>query len=197
MPAPVPSLTPRRPELDGSTLARAQAGDPAACTALVERYERPVFALLHRMGAGKMPAAAVEDLAQETFLRVFRALGRFDPSGPARLSTWILSIATRLSLDAARRGPPAAEPIEAHVDTLVTPPDAEETLERRRLGEALRDAAAVLSPEQRATVLLSYAHGLDQAEIASALGVPLGTVKSRLSRARAAMVRALSEVHDG
>ncbi len=196
MPAPVPSLTPRRPELDGSTLARAQAGDPAACTALVERYERPVFALLHRMGAGKMPAAAVEDLAQETFLRVFRALGRFDPSGPARLSTWSLSIATRLSLDAARRGPPAADPIEAHVDTLVTPPDAEETLERRRLGEALREAAA-LSPQQRATFLLSCAHGLDQTEIASALGLPLGTVKSRLSRARAAMVRALSEVHDG
>lgn len=197
MPALVPILAPRRRELDGPTLARARAGDSAACRALVERYERPVFALLYRMGAGRMPAAAIEDLAQETFLRVFRALGRFDPAGPARLSTWILTIATRLSLDAARKGPPAAEPIDAHLDTLVTPPDAEEMLERRRLGEALRDAAAALSPEQRATFLLSYAHGLDQAEIATALGVPLGTVKSRLSRARAAMVRALSEVHDG
>lgn len=197
MPAPLPIFAPRRPELDGPTLARARDGDPAACRALVERYQRPVFALLHRMAAGRMPAAAVEDLAQETFLRVFRALGRFDPAGPARLSTWILTIATRLSLDAARKRPPATEPIDAHLDTLAAAPDAEQTLERRRLGEALREAAAALSPEQRAAFLLSYAHGLDQAEIASALGVPVGTVKSRLSRARAAMVRALSEVHDG
>src|SRR5215831_16089459 len=89
------------PELDDLTLARAQRGDEPACRTLVERYQRPVFALLGRMCGH----ARVEDLAQETFLRVFRALPRFDRSGPARLSTWILTVATRLALDELRRRP--------------------------------------------------------------------------------------------
>src|SRR3954447_21718894 len=88
-------------ELDEVSLARAQRGDRAAQAVLVERYQRPVFALLSRM-VGR-DRAAVEDLAQETFLRALRALPRFSLQGPARLSTWILTIATRLALDQLRR----------------------------------------------------------------------------------------------
>src|SRR5260221_14313014 len=71
-----------RDELDELTLARAQRGDEAAARALVERYQRRVFALLSRMLGGQR--ALVEDLAQETFLRVFRALPGFTAAGPAR-----------------------------------------------------------------------------------------------------------------
>src|SRR4051812_46911419 len=92
------------PELDELTLRRAQRGGRAAGPAVVEQYQRPVFALISRtIGHG----SAVEDLAQETFLRLFRALGRFDPSGPARLSTFVLTIAVRLSIDHARRREPS------------------------------------------------------------------------------------------
>lgn len=90
-------------ELDPATLARARNGDPIAFRAFVVRYERPVFALLSRlMGRGR----EVEDLAQETFLRAFRALPGFDPDGPARVSTWLLTIATRLALDARKKRRP-------------------------------------------------------------------------------------------
>jgi RNA polymerase sigma-70 factor, ECF subfamily len=75
----------RARELDDVTLARARAGDQAAQTALVERYQRPVFALLWRMVGPQR--ALVEDLAQETFLRVLRALPGFDPAGGGRLVT--------------------------------------------------------------------------------------------------------------
>src|SRR5687768_17183118 len=87
-------------DLDEITLARAQAGDRAAKTALVQRYQRPVFALLSRMLGRE--AEVIDDLAQETFARVLGALPGFDRSGRARLITWILTIATRLALDHLR-----------------------------------------------------------------------------------------------
>src|SRR5262245_9009014 len=90
-------------ELDEVTLARAKRGDERACRAFVETYQRQVFALISRL-LGRQPL--VEDLAQETFLRAFRALASFDPRGPARLSTWLLTIASRLALDELRRRAP-------------------------------------------------------------------------------------------
>ncbi len=76
-----------RQELDELTLRRAQRGEAQACRALVEAYQRPVFAIVSRMLAPAGLRARSEDLAQETFLRVFRALPRFELGGPARLST--------------------------------------------------------------------------------------------------------------
>jgi RNA polymerase sigma-70 factor (ECF subfamily) len=83
-------------EVDRAVLDRARASDPIAMRAFVVRYQRQVFALLSRVMG---PGTHVEDLAQETFLRAFRALPAFDPDGPARVSTWLLTIATRLALD--------------------------------------------------------------------------------------------------
>src|ERR1043166_8195800 len=82
--------------LDPGVISRCRAQDPMAFRAFVVRYERMVFARLSRMiGRG----SEVEDLAQETFVRAFRAFPDFDPSGPAKVSTWLLTIATRLALD--------------------------------------------------------------------------------------------------
>lgn len=88
MTAPLPALRPppgTYAELDEVTLERARRGDRAGCRALVQRYERPVFALVGRMVVPERDC--VEDLAQETFLRVFKALPRFDRNGPAKLSS--------------------------------------------------------------------------------------------------------------
>jgi RNA polymerase sigma-70 factor (ECF subfamily) len=180
-------------ELDDLTLARAQRGDESACRALVRRYERPVFAMISRM-CGR---DRVEDLAQETFLRVFTALPRFESAGPARLSTWILTIATRLALDELRRRPLRTTPLDDRmVDRLPGSARADEGAERRSLRLALQRAVAELSPEQRAVVLLREVHGLDYDEIGRALEIDLGTVKSRLHRARAALRAALEFHHD-
>src|SRR6187551_3259291 len=92
--------------LDELTLRRAQRGDERAWRDLIARFQQPVHALIWRLLAGRARHRA-EDLTQDTFVRVLRALPRFDLSGPATLSTWILTIATRLALNELRRPEPA------------------------------------------------------------------------------------------
>lgn len=165
--------------LDAVTLARAQRGDRHAFRQLVERYQGPVYGLLSRMLVGRR--AEVEELAQETFLRVHQALPNFDPRGPARLSTWILTIATRLAIDLLRRPRLAPPPLEG------APVDPEAAVAARVLEVRLQRAMAELPDEARAVLVLRAYHDLDYPEIAQALGLELGTVKSRLARARAAL----------
>jgi RNA polymerase sigma-70 factor (ECF subfamily) len=186
-------------ELDELTLVRAQRGEDAACRLFVATYQRRVFALLGRMLAPSGRGALVEDLAQETFLRAFRALAMFDRGGPARLSTWLLTIATRLALDELKRAVPRLVPIDAIARGVAASgggSDAASEADRRALSGALARAVAGLGPEQRATFLLREVHELSTEEVATALEVDLGTVKSRLSRAKQALRAALAEVHD-
>lgn len=181
-------------ELDEVTFVRAQRGEPDACRALVRRYERAVFALVGRMLAPRGLAGLVEDVAQEAFLRAFRALPGFDRHGPARLSTWILCIASRLAIHELDRRRPVVEPMPADlVDPL--PGDAE--AHRAELRRALRRAIAELTPEQQAVFVLREYHGLAEQEIAQALALEIGAVKSRLFRARTRLRAALAEVNDG
>jgi RNA polymerase sigma-70 factor (ECF subfamily) len=177
-------------QLDAGVLARCRAQDPMAFRAFVVRYERMVFALLSRMlGAGGR-GAEVEDLAQETFVRAYRAFPDFDPSGPAKVSTWLLTIATRLALDAKKRKHVEQAPIDDDVPAPAgsTP---ELSLQRRELGRAIAEAAESLPDDQRAALVLAEMHGLSIVEIAEALGVPENTAKTRLFRAREKMRAAL------
>jgi RNA polymerase sigma-70 factor (ECF subfamily) len=182
----------RRAELDDLTLARAQRGEESAWRALVERYQRPVFALLSRMLAPVARRDLVEDLAQETFLRAFRALPSFDRAASGRLSSWLLTIATRLALDALRQHRVPRETLQP-VHFQVAGPSRPD---RRLLAEILSRAVEQLSPDHRAMILLREVHGLDYDEIASALAISVGTVRSRLSRARSELRAALGESHD-
>lgn len=167
--------------LDELTLRRAQRGEERAWRALIERYQHPVHALIWRLLAGRA-RHRVEDLVQETFVRVLRALSGFDPRGPATLSTWMLTIAARVALNELRRPELAELPDE--------PPGAERTdadVERRQLAMAIEAAVAALPDAQRAVFVLREYHELDYADVASALDIDVGTVKSRLARARAAL----------
>jgi RNA polymerase sigma-70 factor (ECF subfamily) len=179
-------------ELDDVTLRRAIRGEQEAARLLVVKYQTRVFALVSRMLAGR-GRATVEDVAQETFLDVFRRLEKFDPAGSARLSTWVLTIAARRAIDELRRQRPALVPEPERVGES----RADERVVRREIVGAIEAALRDLSPELRAAFLLREYHGLEYAEISKALGIDLGTVKSRLSRARAALREKLAEVHDG
>jgi len=181
-------------ELDEITLERARRGNRDAFRQLVERYERPVFSVLGRMLYACGKESLVDDLAQETFVRVFRALGSFGADGRHRLSSWILTIATRLAIDELRK-PQHTEPFSARHD-LASDVRADRDSERRGVASAIERAVAALSPEHRATFLLREVHDFEYDEIAEALKVDLGTVKSRLSRARTALRAALKGIHD-
>lgn len=177
----------RTESLDELTLRRAQRGDERAWRDLIGRYQQPVHALLWRMFAGRA-RHRVEDLTQETFVRVLKALPSFDPAGSATLSTWILTIATRLALNELRRPDSVGldrEPIGKE--------RADGDAERRRIAAAIGAGMATLPDAQRAVLVLREYHELDYGEIAEALELDVGTVKSRLSRARAAMREHLTQ----
>ncbi|MBC8070573.1 MAG: RNA polymerase sigma factor [Deltaproteobacteria bacterium] len=177
-------------------ILRAQAGERGAARVLVETHQRAVAGLLQRLLRGSGLDALTEDLAQETFLRGFAALSRFDPDGPARLSTWLLTIATRLALQTIARRRLGTEPLD---ELAIASPGLpfDESPDRARIGACIERAVGALAPTHRAVFLLREYHGLEYAEIAQALAIDLGTVKSRLSRARAALKQALEEVRHG
>jgi RNA polymerase sigma-70 factor (ECF subfamily) len=178
-------------ELDDLTLARARRGERAACTRFVSFYERRVFAVLARILGPAGRDQVVEDLAQETFLRALRALPKFDVAGPARVSTWLLTIATRRALsELARR---SMDTEELPLDAPARRSDDPERVHTRR---ALQQAIADLTPEQRAVFVLRDAHGLTEAEVAQALELDPAAVKSRLHRARARLRKLLTSTEN-
>jgi RNA polymerase sigma-70 factor (ECF subfamily) len=179
----------RPPELDRATLALCRAREPVAFRAFVTRYQRAVFACLSRM-LGHGPH--IEDLAQEVFLRAFRAFSSFDLDATAKPSTWLLTIATRIALDARKRRVIPIRPLEdaAHVAQSATP---ETERVRAELSRLIERAAAELPDDQRAAFVLGEYHGFSMTEIAAAMGVPEATAKTRLFRARERMRAALGD----
>ncbi len=180
-------------ELDEVSLARARRGDDDARRQLIVHYQDRVFRYLWRMLAWRGQGALVEDLCQETFERVLRALPGFSDTGPARLSTWILTIATRLALKELRRRRVREDArAGARIDAEPVPgPDQQS--ERAALGRAVRRAIARLGPDHRAVIILREYEELDYDSIARILDIQVGTVKSRLARARAELREALDE----
>ena len=177
----------RAAELDEATMEGCRAGDAAALRVFVMRYQHMVFAFLSR-SLGRGPH--VEDLAQEVFLRACPALPTFDSRGSARISTWLLTIASRLAIDARRKRRLPVAPLDA--DLAVAANGTPETERRRReIAGALERAALQLSNEQRDVFVLTEFHGLDAKELALCLGISEATVKTRLFRARARLRVAL------
>lgn len=180
----------RAAKVDAATLRRAQAGDPAALRQVIDRHAPAVFGVLSRMLGRGDHAASVDDLAQETMLRVCTALPRFDPAGAASLSTWILTIATRLALQ--HRAKRRVHVVEIEPGALASPAATPEAhLHAGTLRSRARAIVDDLSEELRAAFVLAEAHGFTPREIAVALDVPAATVRTRLHRARTRIRTAL------
>lgn len=171
-----------RPEFGAQALQDAQRGDRAALRQLIDHHARPVFALLSRLLGPAGHDASVEDLAQETMLRVTTALGRFDPAGPAKLSTWVLTIATRLGLQHLKRRRPIVVAPPVPLSSPLASPEAHLCADQLRAH--VQSVVAALSPEVRAAFVLADAHGMTPAEVADALQIPPGTARTRIHRAR-------------
>jgi len=173
----------RRPEVDRLTVWRAKLGDPRAFARLVGLYEPRVRAFVSRMCGGDQ--IMVDDVIQDTFLGVFRALPRFSFDGEALLSTWIMTIARRTVIDDRRRAGRRARLASslATMDPPVVGPGehAEATAMRRQIDRALLD----VSEDVQATFTLRVFCELSEAETAEVMGIDVGTVKSRVSRCRA------------
>ena len=156
---------------------------------IVQRYARHVYNIAYRMAGNEADA---RDLSQEAFLRVYRALRRVEPEAP--LESWLYRIVSNLYIDLLRKRPRArVESLDAPLETprgevLRELPDIESSpeaiLEREQLDAAIQRALGTLTGDLRLVVVLSDIEGFSYEEIATTLHVPLGTVKSRLHRAR-------------
>ncbi len=180
---------------DEDLAVAARRGSEDAFRELVERFERPVYALLFRIVRQRELA---EDLAQETFVKAWRALARFDAS--RKFSSWIFKIAHNSALDALRRRGEEPLSLDAPLAGDEAPPQlpadpaAEDPLERatfRAAGRALEEALADLRPEYREILMLRFARGLSYEEIAEVTGAPLGTVKVHIFRARKELAKGM------
>jgi RNA polymerase sigma-70 factor (ECF subfamily) len=143
---------------------RAAAGDGAAFAMLVEKYEAALRGFLTRMAGADL----ADDIAQEAFLKAWRAAGQYD--GRARYSTWLTRIAWRCRLDQLRR----ARPLD------VAPEAATDAGERAEVSDML----SRLALNERAALLLCEGQGWTHTEAAALLGIPLGTLKSTVARAK-------------
>ena len=187
-PAMTEAVDPAR--LNALVAAVAQARDRAAFQALFDHFAPRVKGYLMRLGAG---SAVAEDLAQEAMLAVWRKAGLFDPA-KASASTWIFTIARNLRIDAIRKErrpePDPADPLQR--------PEAEraadETVDWAKAEDRLRAALADLPREQSQVIELSFLAEKPHSLIAAELGLPLGTVKSRI---RLAMARLRVALGDG
>jgi RNA polymerase sigma-70 factor (ECF subfamily) len=191
-----------RDDPDRTAVERAISGDEGAFEELVRRHERTVYNLAFRLLGSREDAL---DAAQDAFLRCYRALPRF--RGDASFRTWLVGIAInvcrsrltgaehrmrRLTQDLTRPDPSTGDRVPLPLPDPA--PDPESVARAREIRDALVRALGELSPDHREVLLLREMSGLDYDEVAAALGCALGTVKSRIARARAALRAALEEV---
>jgi RNA polymerase sigma-70 factor (ECF subfamily) len=183
---------------DEALILEAQRGSLDAFNRLVRRHERAVYNVALRLVGTTM---AAEEVTQDTFMRAYGALARFR-GGDFR--PWLLRIATNRAYDELRRrkrAPGSFEELtyepEVEWSTLTSVEEPDARAERLELAKVLEDALAQLPTDQRVAVVLSDVQGYDYVEIAAITGVPYGTVKSRLSRARSRLRTLLSGRLDG
>jgi RNA polymerase sigma-70 factor (ECF subfamily) len=179
------------PATDAELVRGALGGSEAAFREIVERYQRPVFGVIVRVVRDQ---ARAEELAQDAFVKAFRALHTYD-SG-RKFSAWLLTVAHHVAIDEVRKGSLNTVSLEAvmplgedgssrsfDIEDPRAPTPAVEA-ERGELGVALRTAISRLRPEYRELVSLKYEQELEYEDIVDITGMPMGTIKSSLHRAR-------------
>jgi len=184
---------PIREDAASNLVERCKTGDREAFRELVKQYEGKVFSAIATMVDDPYEA---DDIAQEVFIKVHRSLKNF--KGQSRFSVWLYRIAINQCLDHIKHR--NRRPEGTSLDSLIDrddesmellfrdpSPDGAEMFENDRLRNSVRWVVASLSPDHRAVIALKDLEGYSQDEIAEMLDCPVGTVKSRLTRAREAL----------
>ncbi|MEM8903178.1 MAG: sigma-70 family RNA polymerase sigma factor, partial [Actinomycetota bacterium] len=159
-------------------------GDPGAADALLRRHHSMIHAICRRLTGNEADAL---DATQEALLAIVKGLPRYD--GRAKFSTWAYRVATNACLDELRRRKRRPVPVEDDAADRPEPTAALDDQVSQQL--EVDDALARLPEEYRAAVVLRDLVGMDYADIASTLGIPPGTVRSRIARGRRALARLL------
>ena len=188
-----PALVAGDAESDRQLVDQAKAGEAAACDALARRYRRAAYLLALQMLGNRDDAM---DVTQDAMLRFFTTLKSFDAT--RRVQPWLFTIVRNQVRDLwrrrQRRPADAIGESDALVGQLATPqPGPEADLHRRELKRRVWRALAALPPEKREIIVLRDFHDLSYSDIAQVLGIPIGTVMSRLHGARRQLRARLEE----
>jgi RNA polymerase sigma-70 factor (ECF subfamily) len=188
----------------GLLVRRCISGDAAAWEEIVQRYHRRIYNVCYRFAGD---AENAQDLTQEVFIKMYRTLNTYD-SGKGAFMTWVTTITRNLlvdhfrktksdrvtdSLDSIPSEHEDAQPLSERIADRAPPPDA--SVQSRETREMVHLALQKLSPELREAVILRDLQDMDYREIATALRVPEGTVKSRINRGRAELARLLQRTY--
>ena len=180
---------------ENQLVQEAKAGSLTAFEELISSYEKRIYNYCLRMTNSREDA---EDLTQEVFVRVYKSLKRF--RGKSQLSTWIYRIAHNICIDRYRKtrlvtislSQPKGEDDEGEIELPAGNPSPEEEAMRLELKKHLLKSISELPPKYRSVIVLRDIQNYSYDEIAEILRLPLGTVKSHISRARAALRKAVS-----
>lgn len=170
------------PRYEDKWLERAKQGDEGAFAQLVEHYQVPVYNLCYRMLADPNEA---EDAAQETFLKAFRSMSKYDMD--RKFINWVLTIASNHCIDRLRRRRLQLVSLEEMVPSVLLAEKTlgpESTIVEQENQEAIQQLLKELRPQDRAAVVLKYWYEMSYEEIAETLTLTVSAVKSRLHRAR-------------
>ncbi len=182
---------------DPELVRRCLSGENSAWEALLQAYTPKVYTVAFRF-TGR--AEVAEDLTQEVFIKVFQTLKSYDPA-QGSFATWLHRVARNHLVDHYRRTHKdrVTSSIEDSLSTFEETPGPgehpEENVHLRERRELLQEGLSRLSPDLREAVILRDLSDLDYAEIAQVLGVPVGTVKSRINRGRLELARVLKRIH--
>lgn len=176
---------------DRQDAARVLAGDTDAFEGIVRRWQSPLINLAYRFCRDRGRA---EEMAQEAFLRAFRNLASWRQE--SAFSTWLFSLATNLYCTELRRHPPVTLPFD-DVQEPADPREIDGGLEERNQSAAIHKAVQGLPPRYREAITLYYFHEMDVPAAARSLGLPEGTVKAHLFRARSLLRGKLKPLLEG
>jgi len=172
---------------DRNLVRAVLGGDAGAFGDLVARYQKLVASVAWRYGVRR---EEIEDVVSEVFFKVYRNLGRYRPDHP--FSTWLYRLAANHVVDHGRRKKREAGRTEMPEQIVDTAPGPRERAEGRERAELVRGALQDVTPRYREVLFLVYIEGMLVADVARHLGLPQGTVKSRLKRGRDALRRILA-----
>jgi len=178
-------------EQEALWIQKALQGDDHSFGNLVEEYQKPVFSLCYRMLGNSKDA---EDAAQESFIRAYRYLKKYDPN--RSFATWLLSIAAHYCIDRMRkrRLPTiSTDSLPAKIIADRNAPNPERKFRQQEKEVMIQNLINKLSPTDRAAIILRYWHECSEVEISQALDLTVSAVKSRLYRARQALAKSYLE----
>lgn len=186
-------------DVDAALVARVQRGDKRAFDLLVLKYQRKIMRLLSRM---IREPSEIEDVAQEAFIKAYRALPQF--RGESAFYTWLYRIAINTARNwqaSNSRRPQASSVVETEdgetfneIDNLTDISTPESVLASRQIAETVNAAMQSLPEDLRTAILLREIEGMSYEDIAQSMGCPIGTVRSRIFRAREAIAAQLKLV---